>query len=422
MALLQKKYLRVNPLSNRIKDSFNSSLDFQWVNSGLDYVNWNETFICMRFRICGVNHSGVRALIAKYDDATISGVNVPRGSPAWNAVAQCFKSATQQINSQVVSRCDNYQQADTFVKRVTYSNAYRNSGVGAAQSLQTLPADRDDQSSVYEYIELELRPNFGLFNQQGLLPPTCLNQLSFEIANQWQKSFLQAVSVNYDLTTTIGGTEPKPSIDISVDDVFLRVCLHQMTESITDGMIDFTFVETQSSNQAITGQQQNLQFSVPPSTYRIGVFLQGTEAGYNTRLPCSLFKTISNDETRISTLQVTYGSQTLPQPQYSLNASAGLGGSLKWNQPYYDAMLASGRAFNETGLESFTTWYDTLGPFFLFQFLKPADDRNTNVQVQIAFVGNAPTNTNMWVMGSFQRNVKLAYTAGQCASVLVEDI
>ena len=420
MALLQKKYLRVNPLSNRTGTSFNSTLDFQWVNSGLDYVNWNETFICMRFKVAGVNFSGVRELLQPFD-ATVSGYKV-RGSPAWNAVAQCFKSATQMINSQVVSRCDNFQQADSFVKRITYSNAYRNSGVGNAQSLQTDPTDRDAISASYGELELELRPNFGLFNQQGLLPPTCLNQLSFEIANQWQKSFIQSNGVAYDLTTTIGGTSPVSSIDVSVDDVYLRVCLHQMSESITDGMLDFTFVETQSSNQAINGQQQNLQFSVPPSTYRIGLFLQGTEGGYNTRLPPSIFKTISGDETRIQSLQVTYGSQTLPQPQYALNASAGLTGSLKWNQPYYDAMLASGRAFNETGLEDFTTWYDTLGVFFLFQFLKPADDRNTNVQVQIAFNGNAPANTNMWVMGSFQRNVKLSYVAGQCASVLVEDI
>jgi hypothetical protein len=421
MALLQKKYLRVNPLSNRTGASFNSSLDFQWVNSGLDYVNWNETFICARFKVAGVNASGVRDLISGFDEA-VSGYKV-RGSPAWNAVAQCFKSATQQINSQVVSRCDNFQQADTFVKRITYSNAYRNGGVGNAQSLQTLPENRDYQSAVYGELELELRPNFGLFNQQGLLPPTCLNQLSFEIANQWQKSFIQSNGVAYDLTTTPDtGTSPVNSIDISVADIYLRVCLHQMSESITDGMLDFTFPETQSSNQAINGQQQNLNFSVPPSTYRIGLYLQGQEAGFNTRLPCSLFKTISGDETRIQSLQVTYGTQTLPQPQYALNASAGLTGSLKWNAPYYDAMLASGRAFNETGLEDFITWYDTLGLFFLFQFLKPADDRNTNVQVQIAFNGNAPANTNMWIMASFQRNVKLAYTAGQCASVLVEDI
>lgn len=421
MALLQKKYLRVNPLSNRTGTNFNSSVDFQFVNSGLDYVNWQETFLCVRYKVCGINLSGVRELLFPYEE-TVSGYKT-RGALSWNAVGTNFKSATQQINSQVISRMDNCQQADSFVKRITYSNAYRNTGVGVAQSLQVSPNDRDAQSSVYGILELEWRPNFALFNQAGLLPPTCLNQLSFEVANSWQQAFIQSNGVNYAIAPAgSSGTTYANDIDIEVDDIYLRVCLHQMSEAITDGVMDFTFTETQSSNQALNGTQQNLQYSVPPSTYRLGLFVQGQEAGYNTRLPPSLFQTISGDEKRVATLQTTYGSMVFPNPQYNLNLSAGLTGSIKWNQPYYDSMLASGRAFTETGLEDFDTWFSTLGPIFLAQFLKPADDRNTNVQVQISWNGAAPTNSNLWLMSSFTRNVKLAYTAGQCSSVIVEDI
>lgn len=421
MALLQKKYLRVNPLSNRTGNNFNSTVDFQFVNSGLDYVNWQETFLCVRYKVCGLNASGIRALLGAYDSA--SGAT-PTGALAWNAVGTNFKSATQMINSQVISRVDNCQQADSFVKRITYSNAYRNTGVGVAQSLQVAPADRDAQSAVYGELELEWRPNFALFNQSELLPPTCLNQLSFEVASQWQKSFIQANGRSYEVAPigTNNSVSDAYEIDVSVDDIYLRVCLHQMSEAPTDGVMDFVFTETQSSNQAINGTQQNLQYSVPPSTFRLGLFVQGTEAGFNTRLPPSLFQTISGDEKRVATLQTTYGSMVFPNPQYNLNVSAGLTGNLKWSQPYYDSMLASGRAFTETGLEDFSTWFDTLGPIFLAQFLKPADDRNTNVQVQISWNGNAPANTNLWLMSSFTRNVKLAYTAGQCSSVIVEDI
>jgi hypothetical protein len=421
MALLQKKYLRVNPLSNRTGNSFNSTVDFQFVNSGLDYVNWQETFLCVRYKVCGLNASGIRTLLGAYD--TASGA-APSGALAWNAVGTNFKSATQMINSQVISRIDNCQQADTFVKRIVYSNAYRNTGVGVAQSLQVAPTDRDAQSAVYGEIELEWRPNFALFNQNELLPPTCLNQLSFEVASQWQKSFIQADGRSYEVApiSTNNSVANAYEIDVSVEDIYLRVCLHQMSEAPTDGVMDFVFTETQSSNQAINGTQQNLQYSVPPSTFRLGLFAQGTEAGFNTRLPPSLFQTISGDEKRVATLQTTYGSMVFPNPQYNLNNSAGLTGNLKWSQPYYDSMLASGRAFTETGLEDFNTWFTTLGPIFLAQFLKPADDRNTNVQVQISWNGNAPVNTNLWLMASFTRNVKLAYTAGQCSSVIVEDV
>lgn len=169
--------------------------------------------------------------------------------------------------------------------------------------------------------------------------------------------------------------------------------------------LDLTEMSVQSKPYS-----SNLQFSVPPSTNTLTVWVQDTATGGNPLYPPSMFKIRDNSDLYLQYVQLTYANQNKPatnwQSQYSVyqsedskfaafNLTSNSGGQ-ELQQRYRDSYWESGLDVALGGCESFTDWLRR-GPFYTFSFEKDVNNKATEVQVNMMF--NNPTYPNSGALG-----------------------
>ena len=213
------------------------------------------------------------------------------------------------------------------------------------------------------------------------------------------------------------------------------------------GTIPLTLVEMAVLNKTMnpSAGSQNLDFTVPPSTLAITVFVQGANAGTTTCIPATKFyfqtdagdsnivgtnpnavndALINNVANSIQQIQVTYGSITKTQTLYNSNYSSVLG--INQNiQRFLQSIQYSGKIVSDGGAECQPQFLER-GNYWHFDFHKDKNDTSSYVNVQLGFANNQVTangggigpGQNLFIVAHYSRQVEIGYENGFITQVI----
>ena len=234
--------------------------------------------------------------------------------------------------------------------------------------------------------------------------------------------------------------------DLVIQNVRFYVCTIKSDVSPT-GVIPLSLIEMAVLNKTLntTAGTQNLDFTVPPSTLAITVFVQGSECGNSTTCPATKFYLqpdaglaavepltgtasvlVNNRANRVSQIQVTYGSitktQTLYTSAYNMPSAAvdyngGIGGVNQNIQRFLQTQQYSGKITSEGGTET-QPHYLERGSIFHFDFSKDKNDTSSYVNVQIGFETNIGPNQNLFIVAHYSRQAEISYENGFITQVV----
>jgi len=214
----------------------------------------------------------------------------------------------------------------------------------------------------------------------------------------------------------------------------VKLYIYQAKATIPEGVRDLGLTEMWlNSKPIVSGGSNSLQFSVPPSTMYLTVFVQSNLVGANTNWPPSLFKTAQDPnlpsigqqtgDTTLNSLQISYASINKPSTRWSsefksvddednkANTSVN-----KLTQRYFDSFLEMNNMSNSSGgTETFGEWCQR-GPFYHFVFARDMSDRATEVQLNIDFRSVAP-NTQCFLCAWYHQTVRFTVSEGMITSV-----
>ena len=186
----------------------------------------------------------------------------------------------------------------------------------------------------------------------------------------------------------------------------------------------------------------NLQFSIPPSTHSISIFIQDAAAGSSPLIPPSMFKVQDGGDLYLKNIQLNYASMTKPSTNWdskyesSGTSNAGLltrSSTLELQQRYHDTYEESGLEVQLGGMETITDWLRR-GPFYHFTFARDVNNKSTELQVNTTFVGpgaNAAATGNatagltasrLFVVAHYRNTVQITTANGLIVQVAKREV
>jgi hypothetical protein len=228
--------------------------------------------------------------------------------------------------------------------------------------------------------------------------------------------------------------------DLVINDVKFYVATIKSDVSPT-GVIPLSLVEmavlNKTLNEQLNGGSQNLDFTVPPSTLAITVFVQGANAGTNTIIPATKFylqtgdgnpntvggnisqlnaSLIDNVANNLQQIQVTYGSITKTQTLYNSRYSGILGVNQNI-QRFLQSIQYSGKIVSEGGSESQPQYLER-GNYWHFDFSKDKNDTSSYVNVQLGFNSTVGPGNNLFIVAHYSRQCEISYENGFITQVI----
>lgn len=229
-------------------------------------------------------------------------------------------------------------------------------------------------------------------------------------------------SLNPNTNYKLAGIESKDAktigsgagqVDLVVEDVKFYAATIKM--EIPSKVDTLSLMECQiQSKVAVSGGQSSYQFTIPPSTMALSVFVQANEAGNDTRYSPSVFKTTDGSEKSLSQIQITYSNVSKPNTQWDGQFKPDSGVNTL-QQRYVDTMRECNLIDNPGGTETFRDFLDR-GMLVHYSFLRDQSDKSTQVQVSCNF-GTLPPNSRVYLVSHFSRMVELTTSDGQIVSV-----
>lgn len=236
--------------------------------------------------------------------------------------------------------------------------------------------------------------------------------------------------------------------DLVINDIKFYVCTIKSDVS-PSGVIPLSLIEMAVLNKTLnpSGGTQNIDFTVPPSTLAITVFVQGSDCGNETVCPATKFYlqpgdpnglrtldpltgtalvNVNNTANRLSQLQVTYGSVTKTQTLYTSGYNIGQssfvpggvpGGKNAEIQRFLQSIQYSGKITSEGGSENMPQFLER-GSYWHFDFSKDKNDTSSYVNVQIGFETNIGPNQNLFIVAHYSRQAEISYENGFITQVV----
>ena len=205
---------------------------------------------------------------------------------------------------------------------------------------------------------------------------------------------------------------PGVDFDLVVEDISFFVSLVRVNVPPTmSEKLELTEIMIQT--KACTDAQNNqLEFTVPPSCYGICVYVQGSTAGSATNLPPSLFKTTDNSSNQLENIQITYSNVSKPSTNWSSKFSDT---ENYLTQRYLDCVSESGLVFNDGGCETFEE-YTERGAIVFYRFLRDRSDRSTHCTVNVKHT-NLLLPANLHVAALYRRVAQVTTNSGRVVDV-----
>lgn len=234
---------------------------------------------------------------------------------------------------------------------------------------------------------------------------------------------------------------------LEIKNVLFYACQIRADVSPT-GIIPLSLLEMSVLNKSLSGMgagsTQNIDFTVPPSTLALTVFVQSTKAGTNNIYPPTQFYSANsasptpipnlqqnpyNIVNNIQYIQVTYGSVTKTQTLYSSKYKPADVGDKKetieqygvnYNiQRWLQSIQYSGKITSDGGAESHPNFLDR-GNYWHFDFSRDKNDTSSYVNVQLSF--NDPeeigTTDQLFIVAHYSRQAEIQYENGFITQVV----
>ena len=194
--------------------------------------------------------------------------------------------------------------------------------------------------------------------------------------------------------------------------------------------------DIQIMNKQLTSGSSVINFNIPPSTQRIAVWIQDSAVGTHSMLPLTRFKarqyTGGNLNTlnkfgpwshdyseNLKSLQLNFAGITKPMTNFQRGSGAGSIGDGKTNNMLQRWIMTNQNNHNKRRPEKYTDWL-SMGPYYLYDFTRSADNLGTYLTVNINYEGAQPTrgndasdvtasNINLFVAALYVRDVALNY-------------
>ena len=249
----------------------------------------------------------------------------------------------------------------------------------------------------------------------------------------------QVAGIQANCSNLISGTDYK----LEIQNVLFYACQIRADVSPT-GIIPLSLLEMSVLNKSLSGMgagsTQNIDFTVPPSTLALTVFVQSTKAGTNNIYPPTQFYSANsavpnlqqnpyNIVNNIQYIQVTYGSVTKTQTLYSSSykpADVGADAEtikqtgINFNiQRWLQSIQYSGKITSDGGAESHPNFLDR-GNYWHFDFSRDKNDTSSYVNVQLSFnqpLEIGPTD-QLFIVAHYSRQAEIQYENGFITQVV----
>jgi len=214
----------------------------------------------------------------------------------------------------------------------------------------------------------------------------------------------------------VSGTNPTPAqISVQFQNMYFFAFVFTAETAFQSGTwyLGLNEIDIQAKNMIEGANAQTTHtFNVPSSTLGLACWLQATQAGTATALNCppSRFLNIDRSSQNLKTLQLVYSSMSKPVQLYTTEFADK---TQEIVQRYYSTQMNAN--LDTIGGESFDD-YLTRGNLYYYSYLRPADDRSTNLQVTIE-MGNLTGATKLFMASFYRKLVEVSVNDGYVVSV-----
>ena len=339
-----------------------------------------------------------------------------------NLFDNCFFYA----GGQNVSSCINYgPQAHALAYRLKKSGAWMNSigkdayGICASRNFRTMLVSSDgggteDSAALVPSIDADdasiryfiYQPPLGIMEHSK---PMGAGQYRFQF-NPASNFVKACVESNVDQIHGFGN-----DYQFKVETMELYICEEKMDISPT-GTDVLHLLEHQVQSKKMS-QSSSVDFTVPPSTKAITMFVQSGLAGIDNRFPPSKFTVENGLHKKLRNLQISFANTTKPPTNWT--SDNGNAHTQKMQQRYLDTQIESGQAFSSGGCETMSDWMLN-GPIFHYTFVRDANDRSTQVQLSAQWDPRTPIdpNDNIFLVAHYTRSVEVSVESGFISQVV----
>jgi len=314
--------------------------------------------------------------------------------------------------------------------RGTVTNRGLDSGVGAEFSILAA----HDPACGSNKTQIMFQPPIGIFSEANAISGGDF-KISLNPSPNYKINGVQSLRPLQPFTSL----QVLGDYDLVISDVKFYVATINSDPTPT-GVIPLSLVEMAVLNKTLNPSRgsQNLDFTVPPSTLAITVFVQGANAGTNTCLPSTKFylqtdggdpyieganangiysALIDNVANKLQQIQVTYGSITKTQTLYNSNYSSETGVNQNI-QRFLQSIQYSGRIVSEGGAECQPQYLER-GNYWHFDFSKDKNDTSSYVNVQLGFGENEiGAGNNLFIVAHYSRQCEISYENGFITQVI----
>ena len=224
-----------------------------------------------------------------------------------------------------------------------------------------------------------------------------------------------------------GGVPKTPGTDylVSVTSMELYICTELMDVS-PSGTEVLHLMEHQVQSKPLGGAgDKNFDFTIPPSTKAISVFIQSGSTGTNTKIPpstlsCLVAQDYANGldaQNSIKSIQLTYANITKPPTRWSSEyiPNSQPVAVRKLQQRYLDTQIESSQAFSSGGCESLQQWLEG-GVLLHYSWIRDSNDRSTQLQIQVDYA-TYEQGSNIFVISHYTRSCEIQIDQGYISSV-----
>ena len=224
-------------------------------------------------------------------------------------------------------------------------------------------------------------------------------RISLNPISNFQQAAIESL---HSLSSTAG------NFKFEVTDLHFYVALVRMNNPL-DSVIRLNLTECAIQTKAYS---KTLDFTVPPSTFGIAVYLQDTAAGSDTRVPPNIFKLISGEDEDLRQFQMTYANISKPSTDWSTELGDGKNYMI---QRYYDTLSNAGLTLESGGTETFADWLSRGGLYF-YTWLRDSSDRSTHLQIRTSY-GAQPTSALVHVCALYSKVAEISSSNGRITAV-----
>ena len=363
-------------------------IEYRWSLSNQTYQSLKDSYVAIDVELTKANGD----LLEDADDIAFA-----RGT------SSClFESAVLYLNDVEISRCEYHPEVSAFYYRSKRSGYW---------------LDNKGQGSDNWSADFEIRKAISLETKQ--------TELTYQPPMQFWHNDIYSVAGRYRLVITPSNQYKTRAVEslatkVAGADYRFRVKSAHLYLSTVNGppinddsyLIDYSEIAMQPQTLS-SAEFHSKTFTVPQSTFSIGLAHQDILVGNDTRVPPTLYQALGNKQNNVSSLLIQYSNMSYPESG-SVNMSS-VNDVDKRGKVYQDTMLTN----MNSECESKQNWDDG-GMYVNARFIKDATDLSNIVRIDETIVDGAE-NIRLLCFSEYSKVAQLTIQNGVVVNVEVSN-